>query len=99
MKKRILKFLSVSIVLCFTVFQISTFAISLEPYQFGDMNGDGKITIIDALYVLQIASGRKTVSPELMEKADVNKDGKVTALDALQYLQYMAAGRILLTEK
>lgn len=57
----------------------------------GDVNGDGKVTAIDARWVLQIAAGVKTVADEEMAMADVNGDGKVTAIDARKILQ-IAAG-------
>ncbi len=57
----------------------------------GDVNGDGKVTAIDARWVLQIAAGVKTVSDEEMALADANGDGKVTAIDARKILQ-IAAG-------
>lgn len=57
----------------------------------GDVNGDGKVTAIDARWVLQIAAGVKTVTAEDKALADVNGDGKVTAIDARKILQ-IAAG-------
>lgn len=57
----------------------------------GDVNGDGKVTAIDARWVLQIAAGVKTVSVQEMAMADVNGDDKVTAIDARQILK-IAAG-------
>lgn len=57
----------------------------------GDVTGDGKVSAIDARWVLQIAAGTKTVSAAEMALADINGDGKVTAIDARQILK-IAAG-------
>ena len=59
----------------------------------GDINGDVKVTTVDALMVLQAASGRKVITENQILAADINKDGKVTAVDALKVLQYVS-GRI-----
>lgn len=48
----------------------------------GDVNGDGRLTTIDATIVLQMA-----VRGEYSEVADVSRDATVTSLDALMILQ------------
>ncbi|HID26882.1 MAG TPA: hypothetical protein EYP22_03445, partial [Methanosarcinales archaeon] len=49
----------------------------------GDVNGDGKVTSLDALMALQMSVGLIPVD----QCADVNVDSKVTSLDALMILQ------------
>ena len=49
----------------------------------GDLNGDAKVTSVDALMALQMAVGNLQVN----NCADVNGDGKVTSVDALMILQ------------
>ncbi|NOY11661.1 MAG: hypothetical protein GXO67_06210 [Archaeoglobi archaeon] len=49
----------------------------------GDVNGDGKVTSVDALMALQMAVGKL---PEDV-RADVTGDGTVTAVDAFRILQ------------
>ncbi len=56
----------------------------------GDINGDGKVSAIDARIILQIAAEIKTATAEEMAIADVNGDGKVTAIDARQVLKIAA---------
>ncbi|RLB66156.1 MAG: hypothetical protein DRH04_09785 [Deltaproteobacteria bacterium] len=56
--------------------------------QKGDLNGDGNITLADAVIALEIAA-----SGEYGAAADVSRDGQVTSLDALMILQ-VAAGNI-----
>jgi hypothetical protein len=52
----------------------------------GDLNGDGKIDIADAVTVLNIMA-----SGEYSKDADVNNDGKVDIADFVTILNIMAA--------
>ncbi len=53
--------------------------------QTGDVNGDGRLTVEDAIYVLEVSEGYVSASPrELM--ADPNKDGQFTVSDAIRIL-------------
>ncbi len=58
----------------------------------GDINGDEKVTAVDAMLIAQLASGRRT-DEVMYSKADINGDGKVTAVDAMLVARY-ASGRI-----
>ena len=51
----------------------------------GDLNGDGKLTPVDAVIALDI-----TVSGDYNKNADVNDDGVVNSLDVLMILQAAA---------
>ena len=42
----------------------------------GDADGDGEITVTDALLTLQGSVGKITLSPEAQGRADVDGDGK-----------------------
>lgn len=57
----------------------------------GDVNGDGDITIVDAMKVFQSLSGK---TPPLVgdekEAADINGDGEVTIVDAMKIFQYLS---------
>ena len=61
----------------------------------GDINGDGKVTAIDARWVLQIAAGTREVTEAERKSVDLNKDGKVTAIDARWVLQAAAGTRVI----
>lgn len=61
----------------------------------GDVNGDGKVTIADAKWVLQASSGSRTLTAEQKIAADVNGDGKVTIADAKWLLQVASGSRKL----
>ena len=62
-------------------------------YKIGDINTDGKINSADALLVLQLSTGKITLTDTQKLLADVNKDGKINSADALYILQY-ATGKI-----
>lgn len=55
----------------------------------GDVNGDSKITAVDARIILQVVAELITYDYEL-DVADVNGDGKITAVDARIILQIVA---------
>ena len=61
----------------------------------GDINGDGKVTAVDARWILQIAAGTRQVTEAERKSVDLNKDGKVTAVDARWVLQVAAGTRVL----
>ena len=61
----------------------------------GDINGDGKITAVDARWVLQIVAGIRQVTEAERKLVDLNKDGKVTAVDARWVLQVVAGTRVI----
>ena len=52
------------------------------------MSGDGKINLVDVLYVIQYYNNTKTFTNAEKTAADVNRDGKVDLTDALKILQY-----------
>ncbi|MBQ4645565.1 MAG: hypothetical protein IJB72_07380 [Clostridia bacterium] len=56
----------------------------------GDVNGDGKITAIDARMILQHVAKTKTFTDEQIACMDINGDGKVTAVDARRVLRMVA---------
>ena len=56
---------------------------------FGDVDGDGEISAVDAFMVLR-ASISNPDDEELMKIADVDGDGTITSADALYLLRYSA---------
>lgn len=57
------------------------------PYTLGDVNGDGAINSVDALYVLQFNAGLIELNDSQKKAADVNSDESVNSVDALLILQ------------
>ena len=53
----------------------------------GDVNGDGDVTVIDAVSALRGAMGIITLTPAQAAAADINGDGEVTVLDAVLILR------------
>lgn len=52
---------------------------------YGDVNGDGIVNIVDALFLAQYLAGTRTLTPCQLIAADVDGDGIITATDS-QYL-------------
>ncbi|MBR3835646.1 MAG: SH3 domain-containing protein [Clostridia bacterium] len=53
----------------------------------GDVDANGAVNSVDALAVLQTATGTKTLTSKQKEVADFNGDGSVNSIDALTVLQ------------
>lgn len=56
----------------------------------GDMNEDGRLSIHDAIEILEIAQGYKEATPE-QRMADPNGDGQLTVDDAVRLLHDIAS--------
>ena len=56
----------------------------------GDMDGDGKITVADALAVLRIAAKMAEGTDSALSVGDMDGDGKITVADALAVLRIAA---------
>ncbi|MBR5769129.1 MAG: bacterial Ig-like domain-containing protein, partial [Clostridia bacterium] len=56
----------------------------------GDADGDGEITVADALVALRIAAKLRDSTPELLAVCDVDGDGEITVADALKILRVAA---------
>lgn len=59
----------------------------LIPDLKGDFDGDGRITVSDALAALRIAAKLAEETPEAIATGDMDGDGKVTVSDALALLR------------
>ena len=68
-----------------------------EPPAKGDLNGDKKVTAVDARYVLQIATGARAADANQLAQGDVNGDGKINATDARWILQMASGARAIPT--
>jgi hypothetical protein len=66
------------------------------PMLKGDVNGDGRVSLSDAIGVLRVAMGLDAfggpVTPERMARADVNGDGYVSLADAILTLRLYVLG-------
>lgn len=60
---------------------------------YGDVNTDGKISIVDAKWILQSVAGTRLFDNDQKELADINKDGKISIVDAKWVLQTVAGLR------
>ena len=66
-------------------FYIDLFTYQSPSYILGDANGDGEITISDAVLIISYVIG-ETPSGFNLTNADVNKDGNVTVADAVKVI-------------
>ena len=55
--------------------------------KFGDTDGDGEITVTDALLALQSSVNKIALDDDAQKRADVDGDGKITVTDSLLILQ------------
>lgn len=56
----------------------------------GDVNGDGRISNLDALMLLQAINDLLNLDSEQFARADLNGDGSLAAAEALRILQYVS---------
>ena len=71
--------------------QTETFEYEGTDGKYGDVNGDGNVTAVDARIVLQNVAGIRTLTEKEKKAADVSKDGNISAVDARLILQAVAA--------
>ncbi len=72
----------------------------IEDPQFGDLDGNGRIELQDALDVLtlysqKLLSRKGSLSAQLFTAADVDGDGEITLDDALCVLTYYSSNTLL----
>ncbi len=72
---------------------------SVVPYSLGDVNGDGKISVVDAKWVLQSIASLKELTNEQAVAADTNGDSKLSVIDAKWILQAVAGIRTFAVSK
>lgn len=84
---------SALIVVCTLCITLSSFAGTGRKR--GDVNLDGKVSLIDAKYLLQYAADMRTLSQSAMINADANGDGSVDLTDAKYILEAVAGIRRL----
>lgn len=60
----------------------------------GDVNGDGKVSVIDAKWVLQVIANTRVFDDTQIIAADVNGDKKISVVDAKWILQIVAGTRV-----
>ncbi|MBQ9557788.1 MAG: dockerin type I repeat-containing protein [Clostridia bacterium] len=69
---------------------VALYAEAAEPGLMGDIDGDGEITVGDALIALRIAARLAEANEDHMRVGDVDYDGEITVGDALLILRVAA---------
>lgn len=61
----------------------------------GDVNNDGKISIIDMLLIFEYKSGAFSLEPDELQRADTDNDGSITLADALAIQKHIEGRDII----
>ena len=64
--------------------------LAVSDSSLGDVNGDGMITTLDALMILQAINGRINLTAEQFLRADLDKSTTLEAWEALKILMYVS---------
>jgi len=73
-----------SILLAVLTLVLSVSIVNVFAAAKGDVNGDGDVTVSDAMIVFNFISGKNTLTAEEEKKADVNSDGSINVADAMK---------------
>lgn len=61
----------------------------------GDVNNDGRLSIIDMLLIFMYKSTEITLGPDELQRADTDNDGSVTLADALMIQRHIQGEAII----
>lgn len=75
---------SLSVLLAVLILILSVSVVNVFATAKGDVNGDGDVTVSDAMVVFNYISGKTTLTDEEQKKADVNSDGSINVADAMK---------------
>ena len=61
----------------------------------GDVNNDGKLSIIDMLLIFEYKSGAISLGSDELQRADTDNDGSVTIADARAIQRHITGEKII----
>ncbi|MBQ7956848.1 MAG: hypothetical protein IJ279_02330 [Clostridia bacterium] len=73
-----------SVILAIVTIMLGICAVSPVAAAKGDINGDGSVTVSDAMLLFNHVSGKKSLGSDGKSRADVNSDGSITVADAMK---------------
>lgn len=73
-----------------TVTKLSTFAVALQTVKIGDIDGDGKVDLIDLMMCLNHVSKKKILEGDALAAADIDGKDGVTLVDLMRILNYVS---------
>ncbi len=73
-----------SILLAVVTLVLSVSIVNVFAAAKGDVNGDGDVTVSDAMIVFNYIAGKNTLTEEEEKRADVNGDGEINVADAMK---------------
>lgn len=65
-------------------------AVSVNSFMLGDVDDDGRVSIMDATMIQRHIAQLTTISEERIKSADTDKDGKVSIMDATVIQRFIA---------
>ncbi|MCX8152312.1 MAG: dockerin type I repeat-containing protein, partial [Archaeoglobaceae archaeon] len=68
-------------------------SLKFEGRKLGDVNNDGKVSIVDALFIAQYSVGKRKLDSESINYGNVNGDSSLRIVDALFIAQYLVGKR------
>ena len=63
--------------------------VAVSDNQKGDVDGNGQITLQDAMKLLYAINDKYNMTAEEFARADIDGDGKLEAVEALMIIQYV----------
>ena len=75
---------SLSVILAIITLVLSISFVNAFAATEGDVNGDGTVTVSDAMKVFNHISGKTLLTSDELKKADINSDGEITVADAMK---------------
>lgn len=72
---------------------VAPFKTDCETYSLGDANGDGNITLVDAILINKVSMASAeagTLTGDAAQAADINADGSITLIDAICVQKYVS---------
>ncbi len=77
------------IIMTFLVVSFTLLPVQAEHIVFGDLDGDGVVSVSDAIIVLRSIVGLTNLTKKQEAAADVNQDGVINVADAITILRYI----------
>lgn len=88
--KRISSFIMSALIIFSLALSTGVCSFASETEKVGDLNADGKITVVDAKLVLKHVAGTQELDSSQLRMSDVNSDGRTTVADAKVILRVVA---------
>ncbi|MBQ7134410.1 MAG: dockerin type I repeat-containing protein, partial [Ruminococcus sp.] len=75
---------------CYLISYTFTIPAETTGYILGDVDGDGKVSVVDATIIQRHVAQLSVIDEESFMSADVDKDGKISVMDATIVQRFVA---------